>query len=115
MEVDIGQLAIRLAVMAVVFVLSLFLPVGTLIWPAAWVFLLLFFGFTMALTIWLLRFNPDLLVERLTGIGRPDQNSWDKVLLALTPAAFFAWLAFIGVDAVRFRWSRVPLWIQGLE
>jgi protein-S-isoprenylcysteine O-methyltransferase Ste14 len=111
--VGAGQLAIRLAAMAVIFFLALFLPAGSLVWPAGWLFLLLFFGFTLALTFWLLRFNPDLLAERLTGIGKPDQKSWDKVLLAQTGAAFFAWLGLMGMDTVRFRWSRVPLWLHG--
>ncbi|MBV9341792.1 MAG: isoprenylcysteine carboxylmethyltransferase family protein [Acidobacteria bacterium] len=112
--VGAGQLASRLALTVLVFMLALFLPAGTLMWPAGWMFLLLFFGFTFGLTIWLLRFNPHLLVERLTGIGKPDHKSWDKVLLAVTAAIFFAWLAFIPVDTVRFRWSRVPWWVQEL-
>jgi protein-S-isoprenylcysteine O-methyltransferase Ste14 len=62
----------------------------------------------------LLRFNPDLLAERLTGIGKPDQKSWDKALLVVTAITFFCWLALMGVDAVRFRWSHVPLWLQAL-
>jgi protein-S-isoprenylcysteine O-methyltransferase Ste14 len=100
--------------MAVVFAIGMFLSAGTLIWPAGWAFLLLFVGFTVALTVWLLRSDPGLLAERLTGIGKPDQKSWDKVLLAVTAVAFFAWLSLMGVDAVRFRWSLVPLWLQGI-
>jgi protein-S-isoprenylcysteine O-methyltransferase Ste14 len=100
--------------MAVVYALILFLPAGTLAWPAAWVFLALMFGFTVAVAWWLLRFNPDLLAERLRGIGKPDQKRWDKVLLVITAIAFFGWLALMGVDAVRFRWSQVPLWLQAL-
>jgi len=56
----------------------------------------LFFGFTSALSLWLFRFSPDLLAERLTGVGKPDQKSWDKVLLAITAVAFFAWLTVTG-------------------
>lgn len=112
--VDIRQLTIRVGGMVVIFMLTLFVPAGTLRWTAGWFFLLLFFGFTAALTIWLLRFNPDLLAERLTGVGKPDQKKWDKVLLALTAVAFFSWLALMGVDAARFGWSDVPMWLQGL-
>jgi hypothetical protein len=39
---------------------------------------------------WLLRFNPDLLAERMNGAGRPDQEAWDKVLRAVTVLAFLA-------------------------
>lgn len=114
MAVDIRKLAIRFLGMVVAFMLTLFVPAGTLWWPAGWLFLLLFFGFAAALTIWLFRFNPDLLAERLTGIGKPDQKKWDKVLLALTAVAFFSWLALMGMDAARFGWSHLPMWLQGL-
>jgi protein-S-isoprenylcysteine O-methyltransferase Ste14 len=114
MRVKINSLVRSIVGMAVVFGLALFLPAGTLAWPAGWAFLGLMFGFTIAESLWLLRFNPDLLAERLTGIGRPDQKSWDKVLLALTACVFFAWLAVMALDAVRFRWSRMPPWLQGL-
>ena len=83
-------------------------------WPAAWLFLALFFSFTVALSMWLLRVNPDLLMERMTGIGKPDQKTWDKLLLAITFVAFFGWFVLMGLDAVRFRWSRLPLSLQGL-
>lgn len=114
MGVKIEQLAIRTIGTAVVFSVALFLPAGTLNWPAAWAFLALFFTFSIALSVWLLRFNPELLAERLTGIGKPDQKTWDKVLLAITAVAFFAWLAVMGLDAVRFGWSHVPAWLHGL-
>ena len=56
----------------VVFALALFLAAGTIAWPAGWAFLVLFFGFTIALSRWLLRYNPGLLTERMTGIGKQD-------------------------------------------
>lgn len=100
--------------MAVMFSLALFLPAGTLVWPAGWTYLALVFGFTAAVSTWLLRSNPDLLAERMTGIGHPGQKTWDKVFLALTALAFFAWLVVMALDAVRFRWSQMPLWLQGI-
>jgi len=112
-KVNITQLATSSAGMVIVIGAALFLPAGTLAWPAGWAFLLLMFGFGIAESLWLLRFNPDLLAERMSGIGRPDQKTWDKVFLALTAIAFFGWLAIIGLDAVRFRWSHLPLWARG--
>jgi hypothetical protein len=32
--------------------------------------------------------------------------------MTLAGVGFFAWLALIGLDAARFRWSRVPDWAQ---
>jgi protein-S-isoprenylcysteine O-methyltransferase Ste14 len=112
MEVNVRQLAISSIAMAAVFAVTLFLPAGTLAWPAGWAYFVLVLGFTVAETIWLLRFNPDLLAERLTGIGKPDQKSWDKVFLALSAVALFAWQVVMALDAVRFRWSNMPLWLQ---
>jgi protein-S-isoprenylcysteine O-methyltransferase Ste14 len=113
-NVGIGWLAINIAVMAGAFAVALFLPAGTFAWPAGWAFFGLFFGFTVALSIWLFRFSPELLAERLTGIGKADQKAWDKVLLAITAVAFFAWLAVMGIDAVRYRWSHVPAVVRTL-
>jgi len=111
-RVKLGQLVVNLVVMMVVFIIALFLPAGTLAWTAGWIYLLLMFGFSIAISFWLMRFNPDLLAERLTGIGRPDQKTWDKFFLAFIGIAFFAWVIVMGLDAVRFRWSQVPRWLQ---
>ena len=89
-----------------------FLPAGTLAWPAGWIFFLLMSGFSIGLSLWLWRFNPELLNERLTGVGRADQKTWDKVFLALTAVVFAGWIVIMGLDAVRFKWSHVPLWLQ---
>jgi protein-S-isoprenylcysteine O-methyltransferase Ste14 len=112
MRPGITQLLTRIVALAAIFALLLFLPAGTLKWPAAWIYLGLFFGFTIALSLWLRRFHPDLLNERLTGIGKRDQKTWDKILLAVTAVVFFAWLALMGLDAVRYRWSHLPLPVQ---
>ena len=108
------QLLANIAGMAVVFALVLFLPAGTLAWTAGWVFFALFFAFVLALSFWLLRFNRDLLIERLTGVGRRDQKTWDKVILAVAGLGFFAWLALMALDGRRYHWSRVPTFAQGL-
>ena len=112
MRVSLVQLTVQTLAMMVAIGLALFVPAGTLAWAAAWVFFLLMFGFAVALSLWLLRFNPALLAERLNGIGRADQKAWDKVFLVLVAIAFFAWLCSMGLDAVRWRWSQMPAWLQ---
>jgi len=96
----------------VVFGLALFLAAGTVVWPSGWVFLALFFGFTIALTRWLLRHNPGLLTERMTGIGKPNQPAWDRLFFAGMEVFFLAWLVLMPLDAVRFHWSQMPGWLQ---
>ena len=112
MQVNVAELMIRIAFTAVVFGVVLFLPAGTLAWPAAWVYLALLFSFTIGVSIWLLRFNPELLEERMSGIGKPGQKKWDKVFLVVLMPIFFAWYPVMALDAVRFRWSEVPVWLR---
>ena len=112
MNIIFSQLAIRLAAMVAAFSAALFLSAGTLAWPAAWLYLALFFGFTVTLSLWLLRFNPDLLSERMTGIGKASQKAWDKIYLAIIGLVFFAWLTVMGLDAAHYRWSRIPVCLQ---
>lgn len=95
------------------FALCLFLPAGSLAWPAGWTFLALFFGFFVGVNIWLYRHNPGLLQERLS-LSRKDQKGWDKLFFPLLLLASVAWLVFISLDASRFHWTPVPGWLQML-
>jgi protein-S-isoprenylcysteine O-methyltransferase Ste14 len=110
----VPQLVLRVLGLAVALGAVLFGGAGTLAWTSGWAFLMLFMAFVVALSGWLLRANPGLLEERMTGIGRTDQEPWDKALMALAALAFFAWLALMGLDAARFRWSRVPAGLRAL-
>jgi len=112
MKVNVGFLALQIAGMFLVFALALFLPAGTLAWAAGWAFMIMFFSFTVAASIWLFKQNPDLLKERMEGLSKADEKSWDKVLMTVIAIVFFAWLIFMPLDAVRFRWSQAPTWVQ---
>src|SRR4051812_23579179 len=106
------MLTAQIVGMFVVFALGLFVAAGTIAWPAGWIFLVLFFGFTIALSAWLLKHRPALLTERMTGIGKSDQKTWDKVFFAVANVLFIAWLVVMPLDAVRFHWSRMPIVLQ---
>ena len=106
--VNLRLLFAQIAGMAIVFGVALFGAAGTLAWTAGWAYMALMFGFVAAISARLARSNPDLLTERMTGIGRADQKSWDKVWFALTNVLFLGWLVAMPLDAVRFGWSRVP-------
>ncbi len=112
MPVNLKLLGVEIGGMFVVVALALFLAAGTVDWPAGWAFLVLFFGFVVALSLWLLRHNPALLTERMTGVGKPDQKAWDKVFYGLANLVFLAWLALMPLDAVRFHWSQMSAWLQ---
>lgn len=110
--VNLKLLIISFVALLVIFALVLFLSAGTVFWLAGWVYLVLFFVADAALGVWLLRHDPELLQERLTGFGKPGEPTWDKIFFVLLEIFFLAWLVLMPLDAVRFRWSHVPAWLQ---
>ena len=105
-------LTVEFIALFVVFALVLFLSAGTVFWLAGWAFLALFFGADAALGVWLLRHDPGLLKERMSGFGKPGEPTWDKVFFVVLQVFFLAWFVLMPLDAVRFRWSQVPVWLQ---
>lgn len=89
----------------------LFLAAGTLAWPAGWIDLVLLHGWMLVGIVLLLKYNPGLLEERLNP-SQSKQKAWDKVFLLFFYLFFFAWLALMPLDAVRFHWSQMPLVLQ---
>ena len=112
MTVNLKLLIVETVGTYLVFGLALFLAAGTIAWLSGWVFLILFLGFTIGVTQWLLRHSPELLKERMTGIGKPNQPIWDKVFFVAVEVCFLAWLVLMPLDAVRFHWSQMPGWLQ---
>jgi protein-S-isoprenylcysteine O-methyltransferase Ste14 len=113
MQVNVKQQVGQFVGIFVLFALALFLPAGTLAWLAGWIFLGLFFSFFLGVNLWLARHNPGLLQER-TRLAPSDQQGLDKVLFPLLQVLLLAWLILISLDAVRFHWSPLPIWLQGV-
>ncbi|HEX3497619.1 MAG TPA: isoprenylcysteine carboxylmethyltransferase family protein [Methylocella sp.] len=92
----------------------LFVPAGTLAWPAAWAFLVLFFGARLLITRALARDDPDLFEERKKPIIQKGQPLWDKIILVTIVVLLGGGLILMGLDAGRFHWSAVPAELQWL-
>jgi protein-S-isoprenylcysteine O-methyltransferase Ste14 len=107
MDINVKALVGQIAAMFLVFALALFLPAGTIAWIPGWIFLIMFFGFVAAITLWLFRHDPGLLRERMTGF-KSVKHTWDKVFLYLMQLLFFAWMIIMPLDAVRFQLSHMP-------
>jgi protein-S-isoprenylcysteine O-methyltransferase Ste14 len=90
----------------------LFGSAGTLLWPQAWIFLAALGGLGLVSGLAISRSDPDLVRERMRGPIQRDQKSWDKVLISIFFALWMSQYVLIGLDAVRFHWSDVPLWLQ---
>lgn len=96
----------------VAFLALLFLPAGTLYWPAGWLFVavtILAYGISALV---LARVNP--VIYRARSRFQPGTKRWDKTLLAVMLPAMVAILPVAALDAARFHWSTVPLWLVAL-
>jgi protein-S-isoprenylcysteine O-methyltransferase Ste14 len=102
------QTVVCLAIIAIL----LFVPAGTINWTGAWIFLIETFVISIVLGIWLARHDPELLKERLRSPIQKEQSAQDKIVTGLLLLFFFGWFAFMALDAVRFKWSTVPSWLQ---
>ena len=106
------KISLTLVAEALIFSALLFGAAGTLVWPAAWAYLILFFVGALWITLLLVRHDPALLAERMKLPVQKDQPVWDRVFLLAMMVAWCGWLALMGLDAVRFRWSFMPVWLQ---
>ncbi|MGH8629247.1 MAG: isoprenylcysteine carboxylmethyltransferase family protein, partial [Burkholderiales bacterium] len=104
----VRQLIIRTALWLAGMAALLFIPAGTVNWPAGWAFLLAVAVWAFAIGCWLARHDPQLLAERMAPLHQRGQKHWDKILISCAVLLWTAWLTFMSLDAVRFRWSHVP-------
>ena len=105
------KLLVQLALMMGVLAAILLGAAGTWDWPSGWAFLGLFGALSLTFSLWLARFDPALLEERMKPAAGP-QRPWDWLFLVFIVAAFAAWLGLMGYDARRMGWSHAPLAVQ---
>jgi protein-S-isoprenylcysteine O-methyltransferase Ste14 len=108
----LGKALLEVLAEFAVFAALLFVSAGTLLWPAGWAFIALFFSFALAIVLWLAREDPELLAERMSSPIQREQPLWDKVFVAAVLVLFVLWLILMPLDAVRYGWSEVPGWLQ---
>lgn len=85
-----------------------FAGAGTVTWTEGWAFIIIQFTSWAIMTLWLKKNNPELLMVRAEVWNRAVKP-WDKIIVTLLIAGFLLLLVIPGVDAVRYRWSHVPL------
>jgi len=106
-----SKMLITLIIEFLVFSLVFFLAAGTVFWFYGWIFLILLGIFSFVTVLWLLRHNPGLIKERMTGF-KPDEPTWDKAYMILTGILVGIWWISMPLDAVRFHWSQMPTWLH---
>ena len=98
-------------VLCLILGLVLFLAAGTPSWLYEWIYLLLFYGFSSGLVLWMLRHNPGLIEERTAGF-KSNEPTWDKAYLILIYIFIIIWCVSVPLDAIRFHWSQMPAWLH---
>ncbi len=88
----------------------LFLPAWTFRYWQAWVFLAVFFGAALAITLYLMRNDPQLLERRMKAGPGAEKETSQKIIQVVAASAFFAAIAFPAIDH-RFAWSTVPAYV----
>jgi protein-S-isoprenylcysteine O-methyltransferase Ste14 len=96
-----------LAALALVMGVALFVPAGTMRWAEAWVYLGVFLGSSLLVTIDLARRDPALLERRTHAGPIAEPSPRQKVIQAVASVAFLGQLVLPGLDH-RFGWTHVP-------
>ena len=85
----------------------LFVPAGTLRYWQAWVYLPIFIGASLLITVNLIRRDPALLERRSRGGPKAEKRSAQKIIMFLATIGFVGLLVVPAFD-YRFGWSYVP-------
>lgn len=96
------------ACLAVAMGLLLFVPAGTIQYWQAWAYLVIFFGASLLITVYLLKRDPGLLERRLSAGPAAEPRRTQKIIMLVVSGGFIALLLVPALD-YRFGWSRVPL------
>jgi protein-S-isoprenylcysteine O-methyltransferase Ste14 len=84
----------------------LFMPPWTLHYWQAWLFLAVFIGSSLLITLYLMKNDPTLLEHRINAGPGAERQSSQKVIQSLARIFFGAFLLFPAIDH-RFAWSKM--------
>jgi protein-S-isoprenylcysteine O-methyltransferase Ste14 len=99
---------VGLAELVVVMGLLLFVPAGTLKFVQGWIFLALFSGSSLAITVYLMDKDPKLLERRTQAGPVAETELSQKIIQGLASIAFISTIVVPALDH-RLHWSRAPL------
>jgi protein-S-isoprenylcysteine O-methyltransferase Ste14 len=99
-----------LLVLLIVMVALLFIAAGTLNYWQAWIFLVVYFAASTAVTLYLVRHDPALLERRMSGGPFAEKQASQKIIMSLTSLGFIALIVIPALDH-RFSWSQLPSWL----
>jgi protein-S-isoprenylcysteine O-methyltransferase Ste14 len=84
----------------------LFIPPWTLDYWQAWTFLGVYFAASAAITLYLMKKDPQLLARRMSGGPAAEKLPAQKIIMSLTSLGFIGLLVVPALDR-RFAWSQL--------
>ena len=88
----------------------LFIPPWTLDYWQAWMFLAVYFAASAAITLYLMKKDPQLLARRTSGGPAAEKLPAQRIIMSLTSLGFIGLLVIPALDR-RFGWSHMPPWV----
>jgi protein-S-isoprenylcysteine O-methyltransferase Ste14 len=101
---------VSVLVLFVVMALLLFVPAGTLDYWQAWTFLAVYFAGCLAITLYLVKKDPELLQRRMSGGPFAEKQAAQKIIMSLVSLGFIGLLVVPALDH-RFGWSQLPPYV----
>jgi protein-S-isoprenylcysteine O-methyltransferase Ste14 len=98
---------IALLLLFLVMAALLFVPPWTLDYWQAWTFLAVYFAASAAITLYLIKKDPQLLARRMSGGPAAEKLPAQKIIMSLTSLGFIGLLVIPALDR-RFGWSHLP-------
>jgi protein-S-isoprenylcysteine O-methyltransferase Ste14 len=97
-----------LAFLTVIIGVFLFLPAWTLDYWEAWVYLFVFSGSCLIVTLYFLKHDTELIRRRVKAGPIAEEERTQKVIQSFANVAFILGILLPGLDH-RFQWSQVPV------
>lgn len=98
---------IGLITLVLVMAALIFGAAGTRHYWQGWLFLVCYFGASIAITLYLAWRDPALLARRMRGGPWAEKEPTQRVIMSIASAGFLALLVVAGLDR-RFGWSQMP-------
>jgi len=91
--------------------LLIFIPAGTVAYWQAWAYLVIFFGSSLLITLYLMRKDPALLRRRVAAGPTKETTLPQRIVMYLASLAFIA-LLVVPALGHRFDWLVVPAYVE---
>lgn len=92
---------------------ALFLSAGSLRFWQGWVFLAVFFGCTLLITLYLFRYDQKLLASRVQAGPAAETQVRQQIIQGVASLCFIGLFVVAGLD-FRYEWSAVPAGLSWL-